>query len=122
MEELSPICTAGDIVRLQQEVEQVYTSYEIRAYVSGIAAASRRSRELQLGISTRGAIALLRAAQACALTDGRDYVLPEDVQKMAKPVLAHRLVLSPEARMRGMTQERCLQGLISLVQVPVKAK
>ena len=122
MEELRPICTSGDILRLQQEVEGVHTSREVRAYISGIAAASRRNGALQLGVSTRAAISLLRAAQACALLDGRDYVIPEDVQKMAEPVLAHRLVLSPEARMRNMTAERVLQGVLSGVQVPVKVK
>lgn len=122
MEEIGPICTASDIVRLQQEVEQVYTSREIRAYISSIASVSRRAKELQLGVSTRGAISLLRASQAQALANGRDHVLPEDVQKMAKPVLAHRLVLSPEARMRGMTQEKVLQALMNSVQVPVRAK
>ena len=92
MEELRPICTSSDIVRLQQEVEKVYSSREVRAYISAIAAASRRTGALQLGISTRAAISLLRAAQAKALLAGRDYVVPEDVQAMAEPVLAHRLV------------------------------
>jgi len=122
MEEIGPICTSGDIVRLQQQVEQVYTSPEIRAYISNIAAASRKSGALQLGVSTRAAIALLKASQAKALVDGHDYVAPEDVQKMAQPVLAHRLVLSPEARMRNMTGERVLQNLMNSVQVPVKIK
>ena len=122
MEELRPICTSGDILRLQQEVEGVHTSREVRAYISGIAAASRRNGALQLGVSTRAAISLLRASQACALLDGRDYVIPEDVQKMAESVLAHRLVLSPEARMRNMTAERVLQGVLQNVQVPVKVK
>ena len=58
----------------------------------------------------------------CAILDGRDYVMPEDVQKMAEPVLAHRLVLSPEARMRNMTAERVLAGVMQSVQVPVKVK
>ena len=122
MEELLAICTSSDILRLQQEVEGVHTSREVRAYISNIAAASRRNGALQLGVSTRAAISLLRASQACALLDGRDYVIPEDVQKMAEPVLAHRLVLSPEARMRNMTAERVLQGVMSGVQVPVKVK
>ena len=122
MEELRAICTSSDILRLQQEVEGVHTSREVRAYISGIAAASRRNGALQLGVSTRAAISLLRAAQACALLDGRDYVSPEDVQKMAEPVLAHRLVLSPEARMRNMTAERVLAGVMQSVQVPVKVK
>ncbi|MGX8705644.1 MAG: AAA family ATPase [bacterium] len=122
MEELRPICTSADIVRLQQEVEKVYAAREIRVYVSAIAAASRRSGALQLGVSTRAAISLVRAAQANALLEGRDYVRPEDVQKLAEPVLAHRLVLSPEARMRNMTAQRVLNNVMGSVQVPVKAK
>ena len=122
MEELRPICTSNDIVLLQQEVEKVYTSKEVRAYISAIAAASRKTNALQLGVSTRAAISLLRAAQAYALLNGRDYVTPEDVQQMAEPVLAHRLVLSPEARMRNMTAERILANVMGAVQVPVKVK
>ena len=122
MEELRPICTSGDIVLLQQEVEKVFSSKEVRAYISAIAAASRRTSALQLGISTRAAISLLRAAQAYALLEGRDYVAPEDVQCMAEPVLCHRLVLSPEARMRNMTAERILGSVLNGVQVPVKVK
>ena len=122
MDDLRPICTSGDILRLQQEVEGVHTSREVRAYIANIAAASRRNSALQLGISTRAAISLLRASQACALLDGRDYVIPEDVQRMATPVLAHRMVLSPEASMRNMTAERVLQGVMGAVAVPVKVK
>ena len=122
MEELRPICTSSDILRLQQEVEGVHASREVRAYISAIAAASRRTAALQLGVSTRAAISLLRASQARALLEGRDYVAPEDVQRMAEPVLAHRLVLSAEARMRNMTAERVLAGVMQGVQVPVKVK
>ena len=120
--DLKPICTSGDILRLQQEVEGVYSAKEIRSYIAAIAAASRRTNALQLGVSTRAAISLLRAAQANALLDGRDYVSPEDVKRMAEPVLAHRLVLSPEARMRNMTAEKILAGVIGNVPVPVKVK
>ena len=122
MEELRPICTSSDILRLQQEVEGVHASREVRAYISAIAASSRKSGALQLGVSTRAAISLLRASQARALLEGRDYVAPEDVQRMAEPVLAHRLVLSAEARMRNMTAERVLAGVMQGVQVPVKVK
>ena len=122
MEELSPICTSADILRLQEQVDAVYASKEVRSYISGIAAASRKHGALQLGISTRAAIALLKAAQARALLDGRDFTAPEDVQRMAEPVLAHRLVLSAEARMRSMTPEKVLQNVMGSVQVPVKVK
>lgn len=122
MEELRPICTSSDILRLQQEVEGVHASREVRTYISAIAAASRKTAALQLGVSTRAAISLLRASQARALLEGRDYVVPEDVQRMAEPVLAHRLVLSAEARMRNMTAERVLAGVLQGLQVPVKVK
>ena len=120
METVKPICTAQDIVSMQQMVAQVYSSKEVRAYISMIAQASRRHSALQLGVSTRGAIFLLHAAQARAMLNGRDYVIPEDVQFMAAPVLAHRVLLSPEARMRSMTAERVLAQVIGSVKVPVK--
>ena len=120
IEELTPICSAQDVVDMQEEVGQVYASKEVRAYIALIAQASRRHNALQLGVSTRGAIYLLKAAQARALLQGRDYVLPEDVQKMAESVLSHRIILTPEARMRGMTPERLLSAVIGSVQVPVK--
>ena len=120
METVRPICSAQDIVDMQQMVAQVYSSREVRSYISLIAQASRKHNALQLGVSTRGAIFLLKAAQARALLSGRDYVTPEDVQYMAAPVLAHRLILSPEARMRNMTAERVLSQVIGSVQVPVR--
>ena len=118
IEDLRAICTGEDIVALQGQVNSVYASPEVRAYIARICQASRKHAALQLGISTRGAIFLLRSAQACALLAGRDYVIPEDVQKMAAPVLAHRIQLSPEARMRNMTPERALSSVMSGVQVP----
>ena len=121
METVKPICSAQDIVTMQQMVSQVYSSKEVRAYISLIAQASRHHNALQLGVSTRGAIFLLHAAQARALLNGRDYVVPEDVQFMAAPVLAHRVLLSPEARMHNMTAERVLSQVIGSVKVPVKA-
>ncbi len=120
IETLGPVCSSREIQSLQGEVEDVYSSKEVRAYISLIAAASRKSNALQLGISTRATISLLRAAQARALLSGRDYVLPEDVQAMAQPVICHRIMLSPEARMRGITAERALQTVMNSVQVPVK--
>ena len=122
MEGLRPVCTAKDIQILQGEVAKVYASREVRVYISLIAAASRKYAGLQLGISTRGAISLLRASQARALLNDRDFVVPEDIQKMAAPVLAHRILLSPEARMRNISAERALQAVIASVQVPVRAK
>lgn len=120
LEEIKPICTSQEIIEMQQQASQIYTSKEVRSYVSLIAGASRKHAGLTLGISTRGAIALLKAAQARAMLSGRDYVTPEDVQRMAPNVISHRLMLSPEARMRNMSPEKVLQAVISSVQVPVR--
>jgi len=118
--EMTPICGAEDVLALQKMTEQIYVSKEVRHYIAMIAQASRKHPSLQLGVSTRGAIFLLRAAQARALLQGREYVLPEDVQQMAAPVLSHRVLLSAEARMRNMTGEKVLLSVIRSVQVPVR--
>ena len=120
MATIEPVCTAQDILALQEMVHQVYCSPEVRHYVASLVAATRQDPALTLGASTRAAIALIRGAQACALLDGRDYIIPEDVQHMALPVLAHRLVLNPEARMKGVTGEQVLSGIMQRVTVPVR--
>lgn len=120
MKSLQPVCGTEDVMALQAAVRDIYCAREVRSYVASIAAATRRHPLLQLGCSTRAAIALIRASQANALLDGRDYVVPEDVQRMALPVLAHRVVLSPEARMKGTAAERIVDSLIASVQVPVR--
>ncbi len=120
METIEPVCAAQDIIALQEMVTQVYCSPEVRAYVATLAAATRQDPALQLGASTRAAIALIHGAQACALLDGRDFILPEDVQHMLLPVFAHRLVLHPEARMKGVSAEQVLLAILKNVAVPVK--
>ncbi|MBR2717792.1 MAG: MoxR family ATPase [Clostridia bacterium] len=117
---LEPVCRAQDIIALQQMVTTIYCSPEVRSYVATLAAATRQDPALSLGASTRAAIALIHGAQACALLDGRDFILPEDVQHMALPVLSHRVVLNPEARMKGVTAEQVLVKILKNVAVPVK--
>lgn len=120
MATIEPVCTAEDVVNLQEQVTQVYCSPEVRSYVATLVAATRQEPALSLGASTRAAIALLHGAQACALLDGRDFILPEDVQHMVLPVIAHRLVLNPEARMKGIAAEDVLMNILKNVTVPVK--
>ncbi len=120
METITPICTAQDIMDMQDQVATVYCSPEARSYVSQLAAATRNDPAFQLGASTRASIALVRGAQACALLDDRDFILPEDVQHMFLPVFAHRMVLSPEARMKGVQTEQVLLGILRNLAVPVK--
>ena len=101
-------------------LEEEYCSKEVRHYVANIAAMTRTHPSLQLGVSTRGAIALIRGAQACALLNERDYILPEDVQRMVLPVLAHRVSPSPEAKMKGISAERILIAVVENVPVPLR--
>ena len=120
MASLEPVCSAEDVIALQDMVTTIYCSPEVRSYVATLAAATRQEPALQLGASTRAAIALIHGAQACALLDGRDFILPEDVQHMALPVLSHRVVLNPEARMKGVNAEQVLMTILKNVAVPVK--
>ena len=119
-ESLQPVCTAADVVEMQNMIGTVYCSKEVRHYIANIAAMTRTHPSLQLGVSTRGAIALIRGAQACALLNDRDYILPEDVQRMALPVLAHRMLPNPEAKMKGITAERILVAVMENVPVPIR--
>ncbi|MGN1367284.1 MAG: AAA family ATPase [Aristaeellaceae bacterium] len=120
MATIEPVCTAQDIIALQEMVKQVYCSPEVRMYVATLVAATRQEPALALGASTRAAIALIHGAQACALLAGRDYIIPEDVQHMALPVLSHRLVLSAESRMKGITAQSVVVKVLKSTPVAVK--
>ena len=120
MATIEPVCSAQDIIALQEMVKRVYCSPEVRMYVATLAAATRQEPALALGASTRAAIALIHGAQACALLAGRDYIIPEDVQHMALPVLSHRLVLSAESRMKGVTAQSVVMKVLKNTPVPVK--
>ena len=120
METIEPICSAQDVLAMQEQVTTVYCSPEVRNYVASLAAATRNDPAFSLGASTRAAIALIRGAQACAMLDDRDFVLPEDVQHMFLPVMAHRMILSPEAKMKGVPAEQFLLTILQNTTVPVR--
>lgn len=120
MTTIEPVCSAQDILALQEQVTRVYCSPEVRSYVATLVAETRREPAFRLGASTRAAIALIRGAQACALLDDRDFILPEDVQHMFLPVLTHRMVLSPEARMKGQEADQILLNILQNTSVPVR--
>ena len=118
MQTLSPVCGAEEIIAMQEQLGMVYASRDARSYVAQIVAMTRGHAALQLGASPRGSIALLKAAQACALLSGRDYVLPDDIRRMALPVLSHRLILTPESRMKGVSAQQVLSQVMEQVPVP----
>lgn len=119
--DLQPVASAEDILALQETVTRVKSADPIKEYIASIVALTREHPDLNLGASPRGALFLLRAAQAWALMQGRDYVIPDDVQKMTVPVLSHRLILKPEARLKDMTAERVLKSVLNTLYVPVTA-
>src|SRR5690606_14038609 len=97
LREIPAVMDAASLLALQQQATQLYASDALIDYVQALAAATRESPALALGLSPRGALALLRAARAWALLAGRDHVVPEDVQAVAEPVIAHRVRLAPDA-------------------------
>ncbi len=121
-EDLEPMLTAQDVLDLQARVEKVMMDESLTEYLLSIVQATRRSPLLSLGISTRGALALSRAAKALALARGRTYCLPDDIKELAPTVLSHRIML---ARAQGFSQrnfeeaERIVQDLVDSVPVPV---
>jgi MoxR-like ATPase len=118
VEGLSPVLSADDIVALSDSVTGIYVAPSLKGYIIDVVEATRSERDLVLGVSPRGALALQRAARAYAASSGRDYVIPDDPKLLAGSVLEHRLILSPEAQLRGATAGDVLESVLGKVPVP----
>jgi MoxR-like ATPase len=119
LEHLQPVAAHAELLDAIQAVRLVHVEESVNRYVVSLLRHTRESRRLALGGSPRSGIALLRLAKARALTEGRDYVVPEDVQELAQPVLAHRLILAPEARATGITAAEVVSEALSTTPAPV---
>jgi MoxR-like ATPase len=117
-QELSPVISPDDLIHLQEQTRQITVSGAVMEYIARIVEKTRSHESIALGISPRGSIALMRAARARACLSGRDFVLPDDVQKLVLPVFLHRLVLRPEAALSSQAAERLLQDLVRILPVP----
>ena len=115
---LRPVLTAADVGQMIEVVRRVEVAPALEHYIVAISSATRSMSELRLGVSPRGSLALLRAARACAATAGRPYVVPEDVKAMAPVVLAHRVILQPDAELQGRTGTELIARAVQSVQVP----
>jgi MoxR-like ATPase len=115
---LTPVLTAADVNSMIDVVKQVEVSPTLEQYIVAIAIATRTMSEVRLGVSPRGSLALLRAARAAAAAEGRYFVIPEDVKAMAPVVLAHRLILQPDAELQGRTGTELVTRAVSSVPVP----
>jgi MoxR-like ATPase len=110
------------VVALIEGARLVHAAEALKRYIVDLAEATRTHPGVSLGASPRACLYLLRASRAKAASEGRDYVLPDDVKSLAKPVLAHRLLLSPQAQSRGRTQEDLVTELLSTVPVPTPSR
>ncbi|HVU72334.1 MAG TPA: MoxR family ATPase [Mycobacteriales bacterium] len=115
---IKPVATARDLAAARASVSGVTISEQLLGYIVDVAAATRRSPSLSLGVSPRGGTALLAASRAWAWLSGRDYVTPDDVQALVRPCLRHRIALRPEAELEGITADGVLDQVLATVPVP----
>ncbi len=120
LDDVKPVAHANDIRDLAAAVRGVMVSDLLKQYVISLVNATRSNEELRLGASPRATLHLLRASRAWAALDGRDYVIPDDVQALAVPVLAHRLLPTPEALVAGQLPEQVLAGIVARLPLPAR--
>jgi MoxR-like ATPase len=121
IDDLSPVVTAAEVVACQDAIREVYVDDKVRRYLLEIVHKTRDHDDVHLGGSPRASIALFRTAQTLAAISGRNYVLPDDIKRMTIPVLAHRLILRPESRLRKVTAAAVINEIVPEVAVPVLA-
>jgi MoxR-like ATPase len=119
LESLEPVASASEITALIEDAKRVFVEESVNRYVVALLRHTRADERLYLGASPRAGIALLRVAKALALAGGREYVLPDDVKAVATPVLAHRLILGPEARAAGLSAADLVAQSVERTPVPV---
>src|ERR1051325_7400193 len=118
IEALNPVVKANELINAIEDIRQVYVSPAIQRYIIDLVGRSRQSGDVYLGASPRGSLALFRAGQARAALLGRDHVLPDDIKALAVPVLGHRIIVSPAARLRELSADRIVQEIVYSAPVP----
>ena len=118
LEALKPCATLAEVLALKQAVQQVRIGEELKRYAVDLVGATRKAPGVQLGASPRASIALMKGAQALALFDGLEFVTPEQLQELAVPIIAHRLVMEPQARFSGLTPRGVVEEVIKKLPVP----
>ena len=121
MLELQPVVSPNELKAAQSAVREVFVKPELREYIARLVGRTRGNPEVALGASTRGTLNLFHASQALAAVQGRSYVLPDDIKALAEPVLAHRIILRPNAEMQGQSAGKLVAGLLEREHVPQMA-
>jgi MoxR-like ATPase len=118
VEELGPVTSATEVLSAADGIANMHVASNLKAYIVDLVTATRQHRDLALGVSPRGALALQRAARALAASIGRDYVVPDDVKRLAPAVLGHRVLLAPDAQLRGTSADDVMRSVLASVPVP----
>ena len=118
IDELEAVASPEDVIKLQKAAQNVYVDTAVREYIVGLIEATRNHEDVFLGASPRASLGMFRAVRGMAILRDRDYAIPDDVKELAYAVLAHRLILSPAARMRGLHTGQVIDGLLESVAVP----
>jgi MoxR-like ATPase len=121
IDDLNTVVAAAEVLACQDAIRDIHVDDKVRRYLLEIVQGTRTHDDIQLGGSPRASIALFRTAQALAAIGGRNFVMPDDVKRMVQPVMAHRLILRPESRLRKVTPAALLHEIVSDVRVPVPA-
>lgn len=116
--DVKTVCNASDIARCREEVKQVRVDDALMEYIVAIISETRNNPMIDIGSSPRGSISLLQCSKGYAAYQGRDFVIPEDIKRMAIPTLRHRIILKPELELEGIRPEQALSEILSKVKVP----
>jgi MoxR-like ATPase len=120
--DLSPVADAPKVAAMIASAKLVHVADSLKHYIVDLVRATREHADLALGASPRAALALLRASRAAAAAGGRDYIVPDDIKDLITPVLAHRLIPSPEAQMIGRTAADVLSDIVEFVPIPIRGR
>jgi MoxR-like ATPase len=120
LETLKPVIQAADLIAMQAQVREVLVEQSVRQYLVKVVRATREHSAVELGVSPRGSLALYKTSQALAALRGRAFVIPDDVKYLAPTVLTHRIIISPQTRLRGRRPEEVMAQVVETVPVPVE--
>ena len=121
LQELQPVLAGEQLEVLQRMIRRVSVEPAVESYIVELVRATRNHSGVELGVSPRGTLALYRASQAYAAIHGRFYVIPDDVKRVARPVLSHRLIATSQTRLHGRVMEQIIEDVLHSVPVPVES-
>ncbi|MFN3333945.1 MAG: AAA family ATPase, partial [Caldilinea sp.] len=118
IQDIHQVVTADELIAAQRAIRTVYVDDLVKSYIVDLVTTTRDHPDVYLGASPRGSLALYHASRAWAAINGRDYVLPDDVKRLAEPTLAHRLIVNPSARIKNVTARQVIEDTLQHTAVP----